>query len=84
MASKYLQKFPVPQGFADILHDYCREVLRDQPQDILDYSFNYFDAICKGESYKYDGPSNIPKENQSYKLEYDTKKDIEEIQKVCS
>ena len=29
MASKYLQKFPIPEAFPDILHDYAREVLRD-------------------------------------------------------
>ena len=26
MASKYLQKYPVPEGFHQILHDFTREV----------------------------------------------------------
>ena len=29
MASKYLQKFPIPGAFPDMLHDFAREVLRD-------------------------------------------------------
>lgn len=45
MASKYLQKFPVPQEFPDVLHDFAREILRDQPEDILEYGFLYFKAI---------------------------------------
>ncbi len=45
MASKYLQKFPVPKGFPEILHDFAREILRDQPRDILDYGCEYFKAL---------------------------------------
>ena len=47
MASKYLQKFPVPESFPDILHDFAREVLRDQPENIYEYGFEYFK--CKEE-----------------------------------
>jgi len=42
MASKYLQKYPVPENFYEILHDFTREVLRAQPEDILEYAYNYF------------------------------------------
>ena len=45
MASKYLQKRPVPAGFPQILHAYCKELLRDQPRDIIDYSYQYFKAL---------------------------------------
>jgi hypothetical protein len=45
MASKYLQKYPVPSNFPDLLHDFTREVLRDQPADIYDYGFAYFKAL---------------------------------------
>ena len=37
MASKYIQKFPIPGAFPDLLHDFAREVLRDQPDDIYAY-----------------------------------------------
>ena len=45
MASKYIQKFPIPGQFPDILHDFVREVLRDQPESILDYGAAYFTAL---------------------------------------
>jgi hypothetical protein len=35
MASKYLQKYPIPEEFESIIHDFAREVLRNQPEDIL-------------------------------------------------
>jgi len=46
MASKYLQKYQVPEGFYDILHEFSREILRAQPEDILDYAANYFEHKC--------------------------------------
>ena len=45
MASKYLQKYPVPDTFPEILHDFAREVLRDQPKDIYEYGALYFKAL---------------------------------------
>jgi len=45
MASKYLQKFPVSGAFPDLLHDFAREVLRDQPEDIYEYGAAYFKAM---------------------------------------
>jgi len=45
MASKYIQKFPIPGSFPDILHDFVREVLRDQPENIYDYGKAYFTAL---------------------------------------
>ena len=45
MASKYIQKFPIPGQFPDILHDFVREVLRDQPENIYEYGAAYFTAL---------------------------------------
>ena len=45
MASKYRQKYQLPEGFYNVIEDYSREVLRDQPQDILEFSYLYFKAI---------------------------------------
>lgn len=42
MASKYRKKFALPDGFYQVLEDYSREVLRDQPKDILEFSYLYF------------------------------------------
>ena len=45
MASKYLQKYPVPEDFPDLLHDFAREVLRDQPDNVYEYGAQYFKAM---------------------------------------
>lgn len=42
MASTYLQKFPVPEQFPEILHDLLREILREQPDDIIVFAHRYF------------------------------------------
>ena len=45
MASKYRKKFTMPENFYKVLEDYSREVLRDQPRDILEFSYLYFKAL---------------------------------------
>ena len=52
MASKYIQKYPVPQGFPDILHDFAREVLRDQPENIYEFGYLYFKAMEEVSNWK--------------------------------
>jgi hypothetical protein len=59
MATKYSQKFPIPQGFAEILHDFTREILRDQPEDILEYSTLYFEALHQGKPFHYESKYNV-------------------------
>jgi hypothetical protein len=61
MASKYLQKFPVPHGFQEILADLTREILREQPVNIVEFAALYFEGLekRKGESssHRIDGVS---------------------------
>ena len=52
MASKYRKKFELPEGFMEILQDYSREVLRDQPLDIVEFSYLYFKALEEVSSLK--------------------------------
>ena len=44
MASKYISKFPIPQGYPEMLHDFSREILRLQPENILEFGYQYFKA----------------------------------------
>lgn len=55
MASKFIAKYPVPDEFPDILHDFAREVLRDQPDDIYEYGAQYFKALynVSGQIHKH-------------------------------
>ena len=45
MASRYRKKFALPEDFMEILEGYSREVLRDQPIDIIEFSYLYFKAL---------------------------------------
>jgi len=47
MTSRYRKPFRYPDGFADVLRDFTREVLRDQPRSIPEFGANYFDRILK-------------------------------------
>ena len=53
MASKYRKKFSLPEEFYPILEAYSREVLRDQPLDIIEYSYLYFKHMEEVSSNKY-------------------------------
>lgn len=67
MSSRIANKFPIPLGFPEILHDYAREVVRYRPKDILDFSIQYFYFIEKAlpPHYTEGGSAQIPK------IEYD-------------
>ena len=45
MASKYQPKFPIPEEFPDLLMNFTREILRDQPADIYEYGHLYWKAM---------------------------------------
>ena len=48
MASSYQQKFPVPDNFPELLHDLMKAILREQPADIVEYSYQYFKNMSEG------------------------------------
>ena len=48
MASRYIQKYPIPDGFPLILKNFSRELLRDQPPNIIEYAAKYFEMLDKG------------------------------------
>mmetsp|Transcript_54599 Transcript_54599/g.144273 ORF Transcript_54599/g.144273 Transcript_54599/m.144273 type:complete len:445 (+) Transcript_54599:15-1349(+) len=43
MASKYRTKHSIPPGFPDILKDFVREILREQPENIYRFGAEYFE-----------------------------------------
>ena len=45
MASKYIKKFKVPNHFEDILSDFAKEILRNQPKDIIQFGIEYFKGL---------------------------------------
>ena len=53
MASKYLNKFKVPNNFENILSDFAKEVLRNQPPDIIDFGAEYFRSLEEKQQFDY-------------------------------
>jgi Ca2+-binding EF-hand superfamily protein len=56
MASKYARQFNVPDGFAEVLKDFTREVLRSQAPNIYQFGYEYFsEAMARRENPDADG-----------------------------
>ena len=45
MASKFLKKHTVPNEFPEILSNLTKEILREQPEDIIHFAACYFEHI---------------------------------------
>uniref|UniRef100_A0A7S0ASR6 EF-hand domain-containing protein n=1 Tax=Pyrodinium bahamense TaxID=73915 RepID=A0A7S0ASR6_9DINO len=48
MSSKFAKQYRIPPEFPDILKDFTREVLRNQPPDINEFAAKYFDCLANG------------------------------------
>ena len=48
MSSKYLKKYAIPPGFQDLLSEFTKEILRNQPKDIIDFGVEYFKCLQQG------------------------------------
>ena len=70
MTSKFSNKYLIPEKFPKILHDYAREVVRYMPEDIFDFSIQYFYSLEKGLKLNYiqGGSKEIPKISENNKL----------------
>ena len=69
MASKYSKRFTVPEGFTDILHNLTREVLRDSPDDVVEYAALYFEALRDNKPFHYESKYNVEVEEPQSKVE---------------
>lgn len=55
MASKFIQKYPIPEEFPEILHNFAKEIVRNSPNDILNFGIEYFKALQnKGNIFEYE------------------------------
>ena len=63
MSSRFSNKFPIPEKFPEILHDFAREVVRYMPKDILDFAIQYFFSLEQNIPLNYTegGSKDIPK-----------------------
>ena len=48
MSSKYIKKYSIPPGFQSLLSEFTKEILRNQPNDIVDFAVEYFKCLQQG------------------------------------
>ena len=61
MSSKYIKKYIIPPGFQDLLSEFTKEILRNQPKDIIDFGVEYFKCLQQGLILDYSHKGvNIP------------------------
>ena len=69
MSSKFSNKYPIPEKFPEILHDFAREVVRYMPKDILDFAIQYFYYLEQNKPLKYEEGASKDLPKISYALE---------------
>ena len=71
MTSRLSNKFPIPEGFPEILHDFAKEVVRYNPSDIFDFAIQYFYSIEIERPLNYipGGSANIERREETNKEE---------------
>ena len=47
MSSKYVKKYKIPIGFRDLLTEFTREILRNQPNDLVNLVQNILNVQNK-------------------------------------
>ena len=74
MALKYKKIFKVPEGFENLLNDFAKEILRNKPNDILDFGIWYFQGLENNQDptkmdYPFKG-TNLPEQfkSQGYQI----------------
>ena len=48
MSSKYIKKYSITPGFKSLLSEFTKEILRNQPKDIVDFAVEYFKCLQQG------------------------------------
>ena len=48
MSSKYIKKYSIPPGFQSLLSEFTKEILRNQPKDIVDFAVEQFKFLQQG------------------------------------
>ena len=80
MTSRLSNKFPIPEGFPEILHDFAKEVVRYQPNDIFDFAIQYFNSIEIESPLNYipGGSANIERKEEKINDENINEENIKE------
>ena len=78
MATPFLEKIQIPEGFEEVLHDVLKEILREQPENINNFCLEYFQSIKNGNSQKGSFNKNkfgLLREEETKKQEFENSKE---------
>jgi len=71
-----MNQYQIPPEFPDILKDFSREVLRNQPDDIIEFAARYFDCLASGL------PTDAPEGSKDLEEGQEDDISIEEIESI--
>mmetsp|Transcript_36 Transcript_36/g.96 ORF Transcript_36/g.96 Transcript_36/m.96 type:complete len:426 (-) Transcript_36:143-1420(-) len=71
MSSKFARQFQIPPEYPDILKDFTREVLRNQPPNIIEFGAKYFDCLAQGLPSDVGAAKPAPEQAQETDLSLD-------------
>lgn len=74
LASRYRPRQTLPPNFSEVLKEYAREVLRAQPEDILEWSADYFVQMALAHQ-----PSQQEREEEQGSMQSEANEDVEAV-----
>ena len=75
--NKTIKKYPIPQDFNEILHDFTKSIIKHNPNDILDFGCQYFRSIEEGVPFKYEpSKENVKEEKKEPSIKQETKAEM--------
>lgn len=64
MATRYMERLQIPEGFEELLHDLIKEILREQPKNINFFCYQYFYTKQNGKKLDIKKPKSLKNVNQ--------------------
>ena len=81
MISKNLEENNFHEKLAEIIHCFTREIIRNKPKDILDFSIKYFYCLEKGIPFSYNSNQLEPLESNNNNEKKDLIQDNKKLNK---
>ena len=81
MISKNLEENNFHEKLAEIIHCFTREIIRNKPKDILDFSIKYFYCLEKGIPFSYNSNQLEPLESNNNNEKEDLIQDNKKLNK---
>ena len=81
MTSQNLKENNIHAKLAEIIHNFTREIIRNKPEDILDFLIKYFYSLEKGIPFSYNPNQSEPLDNNNNNEKEDLIQDNKKLNK---